>query len=262
MDYNFHTHTYRCGHAKGKDEEYVLAAIKNGYKILGFSDHAMFPNLDKEQGMRADYEELDNYINSISSLKEKYKDQIKIYLGMECEYFPCYYDYLKQLLETKKMDYLIFGNHFLKCENKHIFNEPLVYEREDYIDQYALHAVKALDSGLFKIFAHPDLVMWSYNKFDERIEKYSRLMCEAAKRNNVYLEINEAGIRKGKITTVEGERYCYPYAPFWKIAKEIGNKIVIGIDAHDPLDFESNSHSLALEFAKELGLEIEEIVNI
>ena len=27
--YNFHNHTYRCGHATGKDEEYVLEAIKN-----------------------------------------------------------------------------------------------------------------------------------------------------------------------------------------------------------------------------------------
>ncbi len=28
---NFHTHTYRCHHAKGSDREYVEAAIKAGY---------------------------------------------------------------------------------------------------------------------------------------------------------------------------------------------------------------------------------------
>ncbi len=38
--YNYHTHTSRCGHAGGSDEEYVQAAIKAGYQILGFSDHA------------------------------------------------------------------------------------------------------------------------------------------------------------------------------------------------------------------------------
>lgn len=36
---NYHTHTTRCYHASGKDEEYVKAAIKAGIKELGFSDH-------------------------------------------------------------------------------------------------------------------------------------------------------------------------------------------------------------------------------
>ena len=45
--YNFHNHTYRCGHATGTDEEYVLEAIKNGYEVMGFSDHApyLFPKI-------------------------------------------------------------------------------------------------------------------------------------------------------------------------------------------------------------------------
>ena len=30
---NFHTHTSRCKHAYGKDEEYVISAIENQYKI-------------------------------------------------------------------------------------------------------------------------------------------------------------------------------------------------------------------------------------
>ena len=38
---NFHTHTTRCLHASGSDEEYVLKAIELGYKTLGFSDHAL-----------------------------------------------------------------------------------------------------------------------------------------------------------------------------------------------------------------------------
>ena len=32
---NYHTHTTRCFHAIGKDEEYVKAAIKAGIKELG-----------------------------------------------------------------------------------------------------------------------------------------------------------------------------------------------------------------------------------
>ena len=40
---NFHTHTYLCRHASGEPEEYVKTAIKNGLKVLGFSDHVPYP---------------------------------------------------------------------------------------------------------------------------------------------------------------------------------------------------------------------------
>ena len=43
MKVNLHTHTVRCGHAVGTDEEYVLAAIAAGFTKLGFSDHNPFP---------------------------------------------------------------------------------------------------------------------------------------------------------------------------------------------------------------------------
>lgn len=34
---NYHTHTKRCGHAYGEDEDFVLSAIKYGIKELGFT---------------------------------------------------------------------------------------------------------------------------------------------------------------------------------------------------------------------------------
>ena len=37
---NYHTHTARCHHAMGTDEDYVQIAIQEGYTTLGFSDHA------------------------------------------------------------------------------------------------------------------------------------------------------------------------------------------------------------------------------
>jgi len=65
---NYHTHTKRCGHAIGLDEEYVLSAISNGYVELGFSDHISHDNVEQNE----------EYIQSIQQLKEKYKDQIDI----------------------------------------------------------------------------------------------------------------------------------------------------------------------------------------
>ena len=43
IDYCYHTHTYRCGHAQGSDEEYVIEASTGIYitredEILGFEE--------------------------------------------------------------------------------------------------------------------------------------------------------------------------------------------------------------------------------
>ena len=45
MKHNYHTHTTRCHHAEGSDEDYIIEAIKAGYKTLGFSDHAPWQNI-------------------------------------------------------------------------------------------------------------------------------------------------------------------------------------------------------------------------
>ena len=39
MRANYHTHTSRCNHAVGSEEDYVIHAIEQGFDILGFSDH-------------------------------------------------------------------------------------------------------------------------------------------------------------------------------------------------------------------------------
>ncbi len=262
MKTNYHTHTYRCGHAgKFLDEEYVVSAINEGFNELGFSDHAMFSDIYEEYGMRAPYNELEGYIKSINELKEKYSDQIKIYLAMECEYFSEYYDELKALLDSKKMDYLIFGNHMLMHKDGHIYTEKSIWSTDQYFELYIDKAIEALNSKLFKIFAHPDLVFLFYHKWNEHIKERCLELLKEAKKNNVYIELNMGGFRRGKGKYGEEVRYPYPYHKFFELVKEVGNKIVIGVDAHNPIDFKMDQYQRALDFAKELNLKIEEKID-
>ena len=41
---NLHTHTAHCRHASGLPEDYCAAALEQNFEILGFSDHAPFPD--------------------------------------------------------------------------------------------------------------------------------------------------------------------------------------------------------------------------
>ena len=85
MKANWNTHTFRCGHASGTDEDYVKAAIRAGIEVLGFSDNAPFRESFPEE--RMDYSQLEDYRRSILGLKKKYKDEIEIHLGIEVD---CY----------------------------------------------------------------------------------------------------------------------------------------------------------------------------
>ena len=89
MSFNLHTHTTRCNHASGTDEEYVLQAIQNGYDVIGFSDHAPYsvPQGHKS-GFRIPCDKAQDYADSIRTLQERYKGVIDIKLGFELEYYP------------------------------------------------------------------------------------------------------------------------------------------------------------------------------
>jgi len=187
---NYHTHTTRCMHAIGQDEEYVQAAIKAGIKKLGFSDHTPWHyDSSFKATMRMDENQLDGYIESILSLKEKYKDQISILVGLECEYFEKYIPWLKQMLKDKKIDYIILGNHYYKTDELHdYFGTPVdEFHLKAYVDQ----CIQAIDSGLYSYIAHPDLVY--YDKDSKLYQEEMSRLCAYAKEKDMPLEFNLLG---------------------------------------------------------------------
>ena len=62
---NYHTHTFRCGHAEGNERDYAENASRAGLKTLGFSDHTPYDFFDSEprnRPMRMKPEELLNLL--------------------------------------------------------------------------------------------------------------------------------------------------------------------------------------------------------
>ena len=49
----------------------------------------------------------------------------------------------------------------------------------------------------------------------------------------------------------------YPHPEFWKIAASVGNKVIIGVDAHHPKALETDKYrDQGLQFLTNLGIEI------
>ena len=87
MNYNYHTHTKRCGHASGSPEEYVLRAIEGGIKYMGFSDHLPLKFNDGSEGRhRIPFGEAEAYMKETRALAEKYKDKIEIIVSRNSQF--------------------------------------------------------------------------------------------------------------------------------------------------------------------------------
>ena len=186
MKANYHTHTARCGHATGTDEDYVLAAIEQGFNELGFSDHVPWPYQDgyTHPSVRMRVDQMPGYLNSVRALAAQYKDKIHILTGFECEYFPDYMNWLADMRAENHLDYLILGNHFDHDDEYGMYfgNIHTAAQLRRYVDS----AVKGLETGLFSYLAHPDLFMRDYGKpFDENGRAAAKELCQACKALNI-----------------------------------------------------------------------------
>ncbi len=228
MKVNLHTHTARCYHAQGEDEVFVQAAIAAGYQKLGFADHTPFPYTDGFHNHdKMEIDKMEGYVQSVLSLKEQYKDQIEIYLGLECEVVPEFFGFLRQCRE--RMDYLILGNHGDKRIEPYFGRITTAKEMEHYTDM----AIQGMETGLFLYLCHPDLMFNSATEFTDAGASLSREICRAANRLHIPLEYNMLGVSRPKQPGCLG----YPVPQFWEIAAQENVTAVIGVDAHMPEHF-------------------------
>jgi len=251
-DFNLHTHTFRCHHAAGSDEDYVKRAIENGYKTIGFSDHApyIFPG-DYYSGFRMEKDAAQGYADSVRSLAEKYSGQIDILLGFEVEWYPQLIDEELAYLKTFGYDYLICGQH-------HIDNE---YEpwasyagastmNVTMLNKYIEQVLSAAESGEFAYIAHPDLIKFQGNR--ELYLNKMEAMLRRLKEIDIPIEYNFLGWSDGR---------NYPDRGFWELAAKIGNRVVIGLDAHSPAVYADNDGLAKME-AEIASLGITPIQNV
>lgn len=221
---NYHTHTKRCQHAGGEDREYVEAAIQAGYRILGFADHCpwIYPDKNFVSGIRLAPNEVDGYFYSLESLKKEYAKDIKIYIGFETEHCPELIPEQDNLLAGYPLDYMLCGQHYLGVEYVSFYTgRP--HGEEAFLKEYVDTAIDGIKSGRYLYLAHPDLV--NFTGEEEVYRTHMKRLCEALKEKDIPVEINVLGLATGR---------HYPSGRFLELAKETGNKAIIGVDAHAP----------------------------
>ena len=251
----YHTHTKRCRHAVGEDEEYVKAAIAAGVEILGFADHApmIYPG-DYVSYYKMRPEEIDEYFSSLLSLREKYRGEIEIKIGFETEYYPDLWDSALNFWSKYPLDYLILGQHFLSGErylsDAHYSGEPS--DSHQALSTYVDRLITAMNTGKISYVAHPDL--FNFTGDVEIYKKEMRRVITEAMRLDIPLELNLLGLSEGR---------PYPKEVFWREVGELGAVTVIGCDAHSPERVAKGEELIAAKrYAEGCGLTVADKITL
>ena len=250
---NYHAHTNFCD-GNNTPEEMVLAAIGKGFTQLGFSGHS-FLSCDP-CGMSLDGTR--EYTREVKTLKEKYKDRLEIFLGIEQDYYS--------ETSTVGYDFVIGSVHYVKKNGVYLSVDEdrgkVIASVEKYYggdwyrftEDYFELVADVVRKTNCDIIGHFDLVT-KYNKngdlFDESIGRYKEAALCAMKallQEKRIFEINTGAMSRGYRDT--------PYPAEWilKAICDAGGKIVISSDAHDRSTLDYGFHD-AVALAKKCGFE-------
>lgn len=226
---DFHIHSTYCD-GKSPLEETIKTAIEKGFDSIGFSGHGT-----TEYDMRYCMKDMSSYIAEVNGLKEKYKDRIQIYLGVEEDtYAP---------VDRNNFDYIIGSSHYVirngvyypvdsgeerfwKCLDA--FDGNYLEFAENYYKSFCNY----INNRKPDIIGHFDLIT-KYEETDTdlffRDEKYwsiaEKYVAEALKSES-FFEVNTGAIARELRTSP------YPHGRLLKIILDAGGKIVLSSDCH------------------------------
>ncbi len=244
MERNYHTHTTRCRHARGTEKQFIERAIERGMKVLGFSDHApyLFPE-GYYSTFRMYPNELEDYVTTILSLKEEYRRDIEIHLGLEMEYYPKFFERTIRFMEDYPLEYALLGQHCLGNEMGDPYSGTYT-EDPELLRWHTDQVIEAMNVGEWLYIAHPDNFNFPHDRPIYKEEM--RRICQAAKEKKLPLEINLLGLSTNR---------NYPNHTFLEVAAEVGNEVILGEDMHwIDKPFPKEAEEKALGWVRELGL--------
>lgn len=178
-----------------------------------------------------------DYKREVFRLREKYRDQIKIFYGLEADFYAG--------VPLEGYDYLIGAVHALKIGEAYVgFDRTADRVREiidgyfdgdglAFAEEYYRTLARLPEAGPFDIIAHFDLITKNLEKadlFDPKDPRYLKAAISAAEclaGKIPYFEVNTGAIARGYRTTP------YPAPELIGVLRELGFGAIITSDCHD-----------------------------
>jgi histidinol-phosphatase (PHP family) len=244
---DYHMHTRLCRHAVGDPTDLAAQAVKLGFTEIGFSEHNPMPRDDWDDWhiLQADF---DTYIANVEKARRDHPN-LTIKLALEMDFIPGQVDWIRQLVARHPWDYLIGAVHYVSdswdLDNPKKLSEWKGRDPFEVWTAYFERLTLAAESGLFEIIAHADLCKKFCFYPKEDCTPLFRRFLNAAKRSNVAMELNTAGLRKDC-------KEIYPSRAIVQMAAETGVPITFASDAHAPGEVGMNFQE-AMQLARSCG---------
>lgn len=241
---NFHTHNYLCGHAGGTVADYAREAVKHGYNVLGISDH--FASHCDHNPCYITWNTIDSeYLPQFDEAERLYGDKLTLLKSVEVAYYDGAFDYYRRLRD--KLDYVVLGQHGYVFNGRRQ-NSFFDGNDDENVIAYCNHSVTALKTGLFDVFAHPDLIFYNNPVITERMRKAFDFMIRVAVEQNVILELNANGIRNAQ--------FRYPTDMLIEACLKHRAKVIVSSDCHSPDELYDEYVVRLYAYAKQAGLNV------
>lgn len=262
----YHCHTPYCD-GQSDIESLILKAIHTKDSIIGFSTHGPVPF---ESDWNISHKNLNTYYKVLSEMKEKYKDRITIYSGIEADYIEGKLNANSDTLLQHHLDYKIGSLHYMGfIDDKpwavdtpfDEWEEGLKKLYQNNIDllvkDFTRQSLQMISEDGFDILGHVDKVFQNgHLYFDENHSVYRECILEllhAAKEKSLIVEINTKSF--------ESLGFFYPHQSFFAILKQLNLPITINSDAHSIDRFHSGISQAAQQLLDHGITETVELVN-
>ncbi len=223
-----HLHTEFSTDSTTKMETQVLRAIELGMKHMCITDHMDFDFPGGEFSF-----DTGDYVPMVLELREKYKNQIYIALGVELGLQYHLKDRINEYLKKYPFDFAIGSLHLLHGEDPY---HGAIFERlgdEEAYREYFREIHRVLQQCPdVDTFGHLDYVVrygkkkaenYSYRKFSDEIDAILKILRD----KGIALEVNTAGFKTLGFTN--------PHSDIITRYRQFGGEMItIGSDGHVP----------------------------
>jgi len=234
--------SYHGGHTlydgTGRLEDFVEAAIRQGFKGLGLSEHMpappRYPYPDQPSWDEA-VQKFDRYVSTVQELKVTYRDELPLLLGVEVEYLPDEEEYLTDFLARYPFDYVVGSVHYVAgigfdhCREWYDEAAQKCGGYQNLAVSYYRNVRGLLALGVTDVLGHLDLI----NIFSpapisgDDVAEAEEATLAAALHWNVVLDVNGRGL-------IKPCKQIYPREELLRKAREMGIPATFGDDSHAP----------------------------
>jgi histidinol-phosphatase (PHP family) len=234
--------SYHGGHTlydgAGTPEQFVEAAIRQGFTALGFSEHmpapARYPYPDHPPWDAA-ARMFDGYVEEITRLRSQYANELPILLGVETEYLPDEETYMTDFLAQYPFEYVVGSVHYVAGIGFDYSREW--YDRavakcggyEELACEYYRCMRSLLELDITDVLGHLDVI----NIFapgpitGPAVTDAEDETLAMAKKHNVVLDVNGRGL-------IKPCKQIYPRVELLGRARTMGVPATLGDDSHAP----------------------------